>query len=92
MFKLVGTETKSRLGYLDAIKGLCMLLVLVDHSGFRLPPLLDYVEVPVFFMISGCLFKNEPLKDVILKKNAQARCALSVLCCRVCCAVYSECS
>ena len=57
-----------RLGYIDVIKGLCMLLVLVDHSGIYLPPMLDYVEVPSFFIISGFLYKNTSFKDILQKK------------------------
>lgn len=61
--------TDGRFGYIDAIKGVCMLLVLVDHAGFYLPPMLDYIEVPSFFLISGFLYKDNSFKNILRNKT-----------------------
>lgn len=61
-------NNNKRLGYIDAIKGLCMLLVLIDHSGFQLHPMVDYVEVPSFFIVSGFLYKDLAFQTMWRKK------------------------
>lgn len=53
---------------LDIIKGICILLVIIDHCGFALLPALDHLEVPAFFLISGFLYKYEPTRLMLLKK------------------------
>lgn len=40
------------------MKGVAMILVVLDHSGFLLHPFFDLVEVPVFYFISGYLFRS----------------------------------
>lgn len=42
---------------LDIVRALAMLLVLTDHAGYTLHPLLDHIEVPAFFILSGMLMK-----------------------------------
>lgn len=62
------TKSKERLQYIDAMKGISILLVVADHCGFVLPCTLDYIEVPAFFIISGFLYNAEPFKILIKKK------------------------
>lgn len=42
----------------DTLRGVAILLVIADHCGFSLPAVLDYFEVPAFFIVSGMLFKR----------------------------------
>lgn len=52
-----------RIAALDFIKGLCMILVVFDHvqivdvASCRIYQMLDAIEVPAFFMVSGYLFR-----------------------------------
>lgn len=54
---------------LDILKGLCMLLVIIDHCKIVLHPTIDHIEVPVFFIISGFLYKSEHFTSMIRKKS-----------------------
>lgn len=58
----------NRLKYIDTLKGLCILLVLIDHSGFILHPILDYIEVPSFFLLSGFLYKEQSFFKLLNNK------------------------
>jgi fucose 4-O-acetylase-like acetyltransferase len=52
------TPVKKKRDYaIDCIKGLCMLLVIIDHCGIGLCPAVDCLEVPSFFIASGFLFR-----------------------------------
>ncbi len=53
----------------DILKGLCMLLVIIDHCTIGLHPILDHVEVPIFFIISGFLYRPEQFTSMIRKKT-----------------------
>lgn len=48
-----------RLGVFDALKGIAILLVVADHCGLPLCAVLDYFEVPAFFVISGYFFRHK---------------------------------
>ncbi|MBQ9838683.1 MAG: acyltransferase family protein [Oscillospiraceae bacterium] len=51
---------KQRIGYLDAVKGLGILLVVFAHVNYT-PPLLVYAysfHMPLFFLLSGMLFDS----------------------------------
>ncbi|MBQ8773758.1 MAG: acyltransferase [Muribaculaceae bacterium] len=54
---------------LDILKGLCMLLVIIDHCTIGLHPTLDHIEVPIFFIISGFLYRPEQFISMIRKKT-----------------------
>lgn len=47
-----------RIAWIDIAKGLAMIAVMADHSGLRLMPLVDYFEVPAFFILSGLMVKR----------------------------------
>ncbi len=63
------TTTHEYFQALDILKGLCLLLVIFDHCGFALHPTLDHLEVPVFFIISGFLYKYETTRLMLIKKT-----------------------
>lgn len=48
---------------IDIMKGICMLLVVIAHTNF---PYLEFIylfHMPLFFMVSGYLFKSENYSD-----------------------------
>lgn len=47
-----------RIAWIDIAKGLAMIAVMADHCGMRLTPLVDYFEVPAFFILSGLMVKR----------------------------------
>ena len=71
-------QTK-RLEYLDMVKGLAIILVVLGHIEFISHPLRVWISsfhMPVFFIVSGILirYKNEadqPLLPLIAKKARQ---------------------
>lgn len=70
-------KTNARIIWIDIIRGLLLLLICLSHSGSDLPtvkfligPTANY-WVPLFFLLSGFLFKNDSqysYKSYILKK------------------------
>lgn len=52
------TTTNRRIAWIDIAKGLAMLAVMADHCGIGLAPLVDYFEVPAFFVLSGLMMKH----------------------------------
>lgn len=48
---------------IDIMKGICMLLVVIAHTNFPGAEFINLFHMPVFFMISGYLFKNESYSD-----------------------------
>lgn len=61
---------KKRIDYIDLAKGVCMSLVVFWHSGFPISISgLSYLEMPLFFMLSGLFFKDYGgWKPFIIKK------------------------
>lgn len=62
-----------RKSYLDVAKGIALLLVVWGHAGMRVPGLgtaIIQFHMPLFFIVSGYLFKNSQNKigNKILKK------------------------
>lgn len=62
---------------LDLIRGICMLLVLADHTGFGTPHretaiyhMLDHIEVVGFFVVSGFLLKTTSNLWHFIRKSA----------------------
>lgn len=47
-----------RIAWIDVAKGLAMIVVMADHCGIGLWPLVDYFEVPAFFVLSGLMMKR----------------------------------
>lgn len=56
----------SRLVYVDVLKGLAIIGIVLQHEGFDL--ITENLYVPVFFMISGYFFKEDGM-DVIIRKR-----------------------
>ena len=59
--------------YLDVAKGIALILVIWGHAGMSIPGLgtaIIQFHMPLFFVVSGYLFKNthERMKDRIVKK------------------------
>lgn len=53
---------------LDAIKGLCIILMVVGHSGapYALEKMISSFHMPAFFIISGFLFKEKYMTEVLV--------------------------
>lgn len=51
-------EQTKRIAWVDIAKGMAMIAVMADHCGIALPPLVDYFEVPAFFILSGMMMKE----------------------------------
>lgn len=74
----MGFQKKERLDYLDAVKGIGIILVVIGHSTYTGEHLLTWIasfHMPLFFILSGMLlqFKGEEENSLpgILKKKAK---------------------
>jgi fucose 4-O-acetylase-like acetyltransferase len=56
---------------IDSIKGLCMLLVIIDHCGIWLHPAVDCLEVPTFFIASGFVFKADTKFSKLIRSKVR---------------------
>lgn len=59
-----------RIGYLDALKGIGIFLIVLGHVT-RYEPLIEFLysfHVPVFFIISGAFFKSRPFADFVRRR------------------------
>ncbi len=63
-------QTK-RLVYIDLAKGVCMLLIVVGHTGLKISiPGLSCALVPLYFALSGYFFKrNNSFRELLLRKT-----------------------
>lgn len=64
MTKETANEVPSRLVYVDIMKALCIMLVIVGHMGFiehNLKAWIYSFHIPVFFMITGLTFKKDEI-------------------------------
>lgn len=70
---------KERIGYVDAMRGLAMLMVVVGHcciGSFGNHPIFDIyvnqaVQIPLFFLISGFfapMMLKRPLTNTVMSK------------------------
>lgn len=57
-----------RLGYIDLIKGFGILIVVLGHAMIPRSPWIYSFHVPLFFFISGYMYKDKPLTDNITSK------------------------
>ena len=63
-----------RLGYIDAMRGFCMVLVVYWHlsmfgaSDLALNPLFFSFQLPLFFFISGFFAYNQQFTPPIIEK------------------------
>ena len=61
-----------RIDFIDILKSLGVLLVVIGHIPFTCMPLLTVVfsfHMPLFFICSGYLYKDSPLDKAFFKKN-----------------------
>lgn len=69
----------SRIGYIDLAKGICILLVVLDHiSGYGyfsggdypLNDIFEQTRMPLYFILSGLFFKDYPggIREFLLRK------------------------
>jgi fucose 4-O-acetylase-like acetyltransferase len=58
-----------RYDIIDSIKGIGILLVIWGHCMFPRSYIIYAFHMPLFFMISGFLFKNQEFGELILKKT-----------------------
>lgn len=70
-------KTSARIVWIDIIRGMLLFLICLSHSGSNLPAIKFLINptanywVPLFFLLSGFLFKNSPqdsYKSYILRK------------------------
>lgn len=73
------TMKTERLGYIDAMRGFCMVLVVYWHlsmfgaSDLALNPLFFSFQLPLFFFISGFFAYNQQFTPPLLLKNIKNR-------------------
>lgn len=72
LYKDRGRKMSSkRIEWLDTAKGAGMLLVILGHAlpyGGIICNLIFAFHMPLFFILSGIVYKDKPLKDVALKR------------------------
>ncbi len=64
---------KKRLEYVDALRGFCIIMIIVFHSKFTgIYHHINLVLIPMFFMLSGLFFKrNSCFREFIMRKVNQ---------------------
>ena len=62
---------KKRIEFIDLAKGICIIWVIIAHTGVDIPiPILSYARMPLYFILSGLFFKDYgSLKNLTLKKT-----------------------
>lgn len=71
---------KERIGYIDLAKGICILLVVLDHvanegyfwsGNYPLNEVFDQMRMPLYFILSGLFFKDYPggLWEFLIRKT-----------------------
>lgn len=71
---------KERIGYIDLAKGICILLVVLDHvanegyfwaGDYPLNEVFDQMRMPLYFILSGLFFKDYPrgIREFLLRKT-----------------------
>lgn len=67
-------KTNERIIWVDIIRGSLLFLICLSHFGSDLPTVKFLISptanywVPLFFLLSGFLFKNDSQNSYILKK------------------------
>ena len=70
---------KERIQYIDLAKGICILLVVVDHisnegyfsaGDYPLNEIFEQMRMPLYFILSGLFFKDYTggIKEFLLRK------------------------
>lgn len=63
------TYKSERMEYLDIMKGILIILVVLGHSPFEYRNILYWFHMPAFFIISGLLYKEKPINIFMVAKN-----------------------
>ena len=69
----------SRIGYIDLAKGICILLVVLDHisgygyfsnGNYPMNDIFEQTRMPLYFILSGLFFKDYPggIREFLLRK------------------------
>ena len=63
-------QNNKRIGYIDTLRGLAMILVLVGHNDTSLTKYIYSFHMPLFFFISGLVYKNDnsDFKEFVKKR------------------------
>lgn len=60
----------SRIDYIDAMKGIAILLMIYNHvplDGLELNRFIGVFHMPLFFLISGYLYKHRSISDLLVR-------------------------
>lgn len=62
---------RKRIEFIDLVKGVCIILVVLLHSGYLIPvPGLKALRMPLYFVLSGLFFKDYGgIKNLVIKKT-----------------------
>ncbi|HEX3046184.1 MAG TPA: acyltransferase family protein [Bacillota bacterium] len=61
-------DNSEKYNFIDLLKGIGIFLVVWGHTMFPRSVLIYSFHMPLFFFISGFLYKNKPLKDFLRSK------------------------
>lgn len=64
------SATSNRIDYIDAMKGIAILLMIYNHvslTGLEINRFIGVFHMPLFFLISGYLYKHRSMPDLIIK-------------------------
>lgn len=50
--------SKNRIQFIDLAKGICILLVLIDHCSIQTGIWVNHLRMPLYFILSGLFFKD----------------------------------
>lgn len=70
----INTTEKKRIGYIDLMKGICIILIVLLHCDIKTPYeqldiMLKNVRIPLYFFLSGLFFKEySSFLDFIVRK------------------------
>lgn len=51
-------QAKPRIQFIDLAKGICILLVLIDHCSIQTGVWVNHLRMPLYFILSGLFFKD----------------------------------
>lgn len=62
---------KSRISFIDIVRGILIILVIVGHTNFRYSEYIYWFHMPAFFILSGSLYKPRAWREICdyLKKT-----------------------
>lgn len=61
---------KNRKQWVDILKGVLIIMVVLGHSYFEYSKYIYWFHMPVFFMLSGCVFRAPKIKIFEWVKNS----------------------